>query len=391
MSVKRWLPLIGIFVCVFVFNMSEFMPVGLLTSIADDLDVRESDAGMLISVYAWAVAILSLPIMLVLRKMQYRPMLLMCVGLFIAFQAASALSADYWTLMASRIGVAVAHSVFWSIASPLAVRVVDPGYQRLAISAVALGTSMAMILGLPLGRVIGLALGWRMTFLSIAVISLMVLLLLIAVFPKLRNPGTFTVRRVPEIFRDRVIVSIYGSLVVTVVGIYCCYSYIEPFLLDFAGLSPDMVTVYLTAYGVAGILGSYIFTKVYGTRRFPFLAASFLGGALAMVLLNPSAPHHWILLADMAFWGICITGFNVSYQNEIIKASPIDAVPIVMSLFSGLFNAGIAMGSMAGGFVTDSIGVEWIGYVGGISMGIASLFVCLVLIRLLRRQTPRVG
>jgi len=391
MSVKRWLPLIGIFVCVFVFNMSEFMPVGLLTSIADDLGVGESDAGMLISVYAWAVAILSLPIMLVLRKMQYRPMLLMCVGLFIAFQAASALSADYWTLMASRIGVAVAHSVFWSIASPLAVRVVDAGYQRLAISAVALGTSMAMILGLPLGRVIGLALGWRMTFLSIAVISLMVLLLLIAVFPKLRNPGTFTVRRVPEIFRDRVIVSIYGSLVVTVVGIYCCYSYIEPFLLDFAGLSPDMVTVYLTAYGVAGILGSYIFTKVYGTRRFPFLAASFLGGALAMVLLNPSAPHHWILLADMAFWGICITGFNVAYQNEIIKASPIDAVPIVMSLFSGLFNAGIAMGSMAGGFITDSIGVEWIGYVGGISMGIAALFVCLVLIRLLRRQSPRVG
>lgn len=391
MSVKRWLPLIGIFVCVFVFNMSEFMPVGLLTSIADDLGVGESDAGMLISVYAWAVAILSLPIMLVLRKMQYRPMLLMCVGLFIAFQAASALSADYWTLMASRIGVAVAHSVFWSIASPLAVRVVDAGYQRLAISAVALGTSMAMILGLPLGRVIGLALGWRMTFLSIAVISLMVLLLLIAVFPKLRNPGTFTVRRVPEIFRDRVIVSIYGSLVVTVVGIYCCYSYIEPFLLDFAGLSPDMVTVYLTAYGVAGILGSYIFTKVYGTRRFPFLAASFLGGALAMILLNPSAPHHWILLADMAFWGICITGFNVSYQNEIIRASPIDAVPIVMSLFSGLFNAGIAMGSMAGGFVTDSIGVEWIGYVGGISMGIAALFVCLVLIRLLRRQSPRVG
>jgi len=229
-----------------------------------------------------------------------------------------------------------------------------------------------------------------MTFLSIAVISLMVLLLLAIVFPKLENPGTFTVRRVPEIFRDRIILSIYGSLVVTVIGIYCCYSYIEPFLLNFAGLSPDMVTIYLTAYGVAGILGSYIFTKVYGTRRFPFLAASFLGGALAMILMNPTAPYHWILLLNMAFWGICITGFNVSYQNEIIRASPGDAVPIVMSLFSGLFNAGIAMGSMAGGFVTDSVGVEWIGYAGGASMGIAALFVCLVLIRMLRRQPARV-
>jgi len=62
----------------------------------------------------------------------------------------------------------------------------------------------------------------------------------------------------------------------------------------------------------------------------------------------------------------------------------------VMSLFSGLFNAGIALGSMTGGFVTDSIGVEWIGYVGGISMGIAALFISIVLIRMLRNQSPRV-
>ncbi len=179
----------GIFVCVFVFNMSEFMPIGLLTGIADDLGVSESGAGMLISVYAWAVAILSLPIMLVLRRMQYRPMLLMCVAMFAAFQALSGFSSDYWMLMASRIGVAVAHSIFWSIASPLAVRVVEPGFQRLAISAVAMGTSVAMILGLPLGRVIGLALGWRMTFLFIAAISILVLLLLVAVFPRSPIPG----------------------------------------------------------------------------------------------------------------------------------------------------------------------------------------------------------
>ena len=85
-----------------------------------------------------------------------------------------------------------------------------------------------------------------------------------------------------------------------------------------------------------------------------------------------------------------MTAFNVSYQNEIIRASPPDAVPIVMSLFSGLFNAGIATGSMVGGYITDGPGVEWIGYAGGLFMGIAAVFVCFVLIRMLKRRSADV-
>ena len=72
MSPRQWLPLISIAICVFIVNMSEFMPIGLLTDIATDFEVSESSAGLLISIYAWAVAILSLPIMLVLRKMEFR-------------------------------------------------------------------------------------------------------------------------------------------------------------------------------------------------------------------------------------------------------------------------------------------------------------------------------
>ena len=112
MSVRQWLPLIGLVLCVFVFNMSEFMPIGLLTSIADDFGVSESQAGYLISVYAWAVALLSLPMMLLLRRMQYRPMLLLFVGMFAFFQVMSGVATDYWMLLISRLGVAVAHAVF---------------------------------------------------------------------------------------------------------------------------------------------------------------------------------------------------------------------------------------------------------------------------------------
>ena len=384
MRLRDWLPLVGISICVFIFNMSEFMPIGLLTGIAEDFSISESQAGLIISMYAWAVAILSLPMMLLLRKMEYRRMLLMCVLLFAIFQFMSGVSTSYWMLVVSRIGVAVAHAVFWSIAAPLAVRVVEPRYSKVAISAVATGTSVAMIVGLPLGRVIGLALGWRMSFMTIAVIAVVALALLVAVFPKLSNPGTFTLERVPSIFRSRAITGIYILVITAVIGYYTTYSYIEPFLGQVAGMSDTMITVCLTVFGIFGIIGSILFSKFYGRFRFRYLVAALAGSAIIILLFRPSADVYLGPVLVCAVWGLCVTSFNVSTQNEIIWVSESDATPIVMSLYSGLYNVGIASGSLIGGAVTD-VSVSNIGYVGGAFLAVATLFTALYLVKVLRR------
>ena len=277
MSPKNWLPLIGITISVFIFNMSEFMPIGLLTDISMDLGITESKAGMIISIYAWAVAILSLPIMLLLRKMEYRRMLLMCIALFAGFQILSGISDSYEMLIMARLGVAVSHSIFWSIATPLAVRVVTMEYRRLAISMVATGTSIAMIAGLPIGRMIGLAMGWRASFISIAIVAIFALILLVIVFPRVENPGTFTLRRLPELFRNKALVGIYVVIAIFVTGYYTGYSYIEPFMIQIANLSESMTTVGLTIFGFAGIVGSFVFIKYYDRIRYEFLIGSILG------------------------------------------------------------------------------------------------------------------
>lgn len=131
LSFRKWLPLVGMAFAAFVFNTSEFMPIGLLTDIASDLGVSEARAGMLISVYAWCVALLSLPLMLLVCQMEMKRLLLGIVALFIVSHVGSALATGYYTLMASRIGVACAHSIFWSIAAPIAVRTVAEGRRRL--------------------------------------------------------------------------------------------------------------------------------------------------------------------------------------------------------------------------------------------------------------------
>ena len=386
MRFRQWLPLIGLTVSVFIFNMSEFMPVGLLTSIATDFGTSESQAGLIISFYAWAVAFLSLPLMLLLRKMEYRRMLLLAVALFLIFQVLSGMSISYWMLMAARIGVAVAHSIFWSIAAPLAIRVVEFRYHRFALSVMAVGSSVAMILGLPLGRVIGLAVGWRMSFVTIALVAGVALILLLAVFPRLDNPGTFTVKRMPDIYRNRTLVGVYVMIVVFVTGHFTCYSYIEPFLLETAGLSDSAVTVALTVFGTAGIVGSIIFTKFYDRGRFVIMPLVLLVSGLSMMAFAPVSGSALILMSMCAVWGLCYTLFCVISQNETLRASPPDASAVAMSLQSGIFNVGIASGSIIGGIVIDTSDVGNIGYVGSVLALCAFVFVYVWLVRRIRRN-----
>lgn len=188
---KYVLPLLGLTVSAFIFNTSEFMPIGLLMDISQSFAMTESQTGIMITVYAWVVALLSLPLMLLVCQMEMRRLLLGTMGLFVLGQLASGLALNFPMLMAARISVACAHSIFWSIAAPIATRLVTRTHRPLALSMIVTGSAVAMIFGLPLGRIIGLYAGWRMTFLTITATALAVLLYLAFVFPKLASDASF--------------------------------------------------------------------------------------------------------------------------------------------------------------------------------------------------------
>ena len=142
LTIREWMPLIGMTVAAFIFNTSEFMPIGLLTDIADDFQITEAKAGMLISAYSWAVMLLSLPLMLLASRISFRKLLLGTIALFGIGQVLSAVATGYAMLMAARIIVACAHAVFWSIASPAAVKIVPEKFRSFAMSMVVLPLSI---------------------------------------------------------------------------------------------------------------------------------------------------------------------------------------------------------------------------------------------------------
>ena len=150
MQLREWLPLLGLTFSAFIFNTSEFMPIGLLTDIADTFRMSEAGAGLMITLYALVVMLMSLPLMLLASKLDFRKLLLGTILLFGICQILSATAQSFAMLMLSRIGVACTHAIFWSIASPLAVRVVSEKFHSLALSLIAPGMSFSTLL-MPLG------------------------------------------------------------------------------------------------------------------------------------------------------------------------------------------------------------------------------------------------
>lgn len=366
MTLKQWMSLIGLTCAAFIFNTSEFIPIGLLSDIAEDFSVTEAKAGMIISVYAFVVMLVSLPLMIFASKFDLKKLIISVIFLFTVFQLLSAVSSGYGMLMMSRIGVACAHSIFWSIVSPLAVRTVPEKFKNTALSMIVVGTSVAMIFGLPIGRMIGLYIGWRMTFLCIGIFSFVLMLYLMPVLPKTPSRGRFSVRKLPVLFKNPMLTSLFVLSFAIATSYYTGYSYIEPFMKQVAGMSDSLITMTLMIFGGMGIVGSLAFSKLYSTYTYRFTNVVILCAVGCLMLLRLSAYSSVTVILLCCVWGVIFTASNVLLQAEIINNSPAEAVSVSMSIFSGLFNLGIGCGTYIGGVVCTHASISGVGYAGGV-------------------------
>lgn len=364
-GLKAWLPVLGLTFATFIFNTSEFVPIGLLSDIAGSFGISESQTGMMITIYAWVVALASLPLMLIFAKTENRKLMLSVTSLFAASHVLSGFAGDFYMLVLSRIGVACAHAVFWSIVTPFAVRIAPDGKQSVALSLVVCGSSVAMIVGLPLGRTIGLLLGWRTTFLVIAAAAAMILAALAILLPKTPSDSSISLRKLPALIKSPALRYIYLVTVIAITGHFTGYSYIEPFLAQVAGLGENWITIVLTIFGVVGLIGSLIFSKNYSRNPVMFLKFAVCGICIFLLCLRLAVLHPATVIVLCILWGFAINFFNLVFQSEIIRNAP-QGTAVAMSIYSGIYNVGIGAGALIGGYVCSGISISAIGYAGGV-------------------------
>lgn len=370
----------------FIFNTTEFVPVGLLTNLGQSFDMSAAEIGPMITIYAWVVALTSLPAMLLLAQVERKRLLMAIFILFIISHLISAMATSYHTLLVSRIGIALAHAVFWSITAAMAVRLAPPGKASQALGLLATGTVLAMVLGIPLGRIIGQYLGWRVTFAGIGLLAFMVMLALWHWLPKVEASNSGDRHSLPTLMRNKPLLWLYLLTVIVVTAQFTAFTYLEPLIQQVFKFTPEITTWVLLIFGGAGIIGSLLFSRYNGQHPQYLMLSGILVLGASLFALAKMGTHLPTLILLAFIWGAAMMLSALALQYRVLKYGSA-ATDISMAIYSGIFNIGIGAGALLGSRVTMNFGVEYNGLVGGIIILLALLPLWYLLVK--RKPIPK--
>ncbi|MDN4626304.1 sugar transporter [Erwinia sp. PsM31] len=379
-----WSRVLALAVAAFIFNTTEYMPVGLLSDIGHSFGMESAQAGIMLTIYAWIVALMSLPLMLMTSNTDRRVLLIAIFGLFTFSHVLAFFAWSFDVLLLSRAGVALAHALFWSITASLAVRLAPPGKRAQALSLIATATALASVLGLPLGRIIGQAFGWRSTFLAIGVGALVLLGLILKIMPRVPSEHTGSLKSLPDLLRRPALVGLYVLAVAVVTAHFTAFTYIEPFVEKVAGFDQSFATLLLLIFGIAGITGSIIFGKSGEKRLSPLLTGSIALLSICLLLLASVAASKAGLIVLGLFWGMAFMMIGMGMQMKVLTLAP-DATDVAMAMFSGIFNIGIGAGALLGNKVSLDLSMSSVGYIGAIP-AVAALVLGVAIFRKTKEQ-----
>ncbi|MGE8212415.1 MAG: MFS transporter [Stenotrophomonas sp.] len=363
------LALLALTLGAFAIGTTEFVIVGLIPTIAADLQVSLPSAGLLVSLYALGVAV-GAPVLTALtgrvprKALLVALMLLFTVGNLIAWMAPG-----YGSLIVARVLTGLAHGVFFSIGSIIATSVVPRDKAASAIAIMFTGLTVALVTGVPLGTFIGQHLGWRATFLAVAALGVIALLGSLLFVP--RNlprsaPATFG-QQFAVLAQPRLLL-VYAMTALGYGGTFLSFTFLASILQDVSGFSANAVSAVLLVYGVSVAIGN-LWGGRLADRRGPVPALTLIFGLLAVVLLalTFTAYNRWLVLLTVLALGAVAFGNVPGLQVYVVKQAQ-RFVPQATDVASGLniaaFNIGIALGASLGGLVVDHIGLmhtPWMG------------------------------
>lgn len=347
----------------FIFNTTEYIPIALLSDIGTSFSMPVDKVGIMMTVYAWIVALVSLPLMLATAKIERKRLLVGVFTLFVASHILSAVATGFGVLLIARTGVALAHAIFWSITASLVVRLAAKDKRTKALGLLATGSALAAVLGLPIGRLVGQYLGWRASFALIGALALICLVTLWKILPNLPSRNVGNIKSLPDILKNTPLLLVYLMIILIVTAHFTAYSYIEPFMLNVVNFSANFATWILLMFGLAGIVASILFGRYYERmeRSFLWLGMMAIALGLSTLFLFSDMSALWVINAFL--WGIGATTISLVLQIQVLRLAP-KATDVAMSLFSGIFNIGIGGGALLGGIVIAQMSLIHIGHVG---------------------------
>jgi len=369
------LALLALAVSAFAIGTTEFISVGLLPLISDDLRISVATAGLTVTLYALGVTF-GAPVLTSLTSRVPRKTLLIGIMLvFIAGNSLAAASTSASLLFVARVLSAFAHGIFMSIGSTIAADLVPADRRASAISIMFSGLTIATVTGVPLGTYLGQQWGWRVSFWAIAAIGIAALIANVLLVPRgLRRSARTPFREQAKLLSNVRILLVLAITALGYGGTFVVFTYLSPLLHEVTGFAESTVAAILLLYGIAIAIGNVVGGKLANRNPLRALLYMFIVQAVVLLVLTFTAPLPAAGLATVIFMGLLafmnVPGLQVYVVILAEKYAP-KAVDVASAFNIAAFNAGIAIGAYVGGLVTDSLGLIHTAWVGSIMVAIA--------------------
>lgn len=366
------LALLALTLSAFAIGTTEFVIVGLLPTMANDLNVSLPSAGLLVSLYALGVAIGAPVLTALTSNFRRKPVLLAVMSLFVLGNLVAWQSPNYQTLITARILTGLAHGVFFSIGSTIATSLVAKDKAASAIAIMFTGLTVALVTGVPLGTWIGQHFGWQTTFFIVAILGLIALVGSAILVPsRLAQPKPTRLSSQLKVLAEPRLLLLYLITALGYGGTFTAFTYLAPILQDITGFSGNAISIIMLIYGISVAVGNIWGGKLadkWGPVK--ALTTIFIGLTGVLLLFNVTAYHPVLAVLTILIWGAFAFGNVPGLQVYVVqlaeKYAP-NAVDVASGLNIAAFNVGIAIGSVVGGSVVEQLGLmdtPWIGAIG---------------------------
>lgn len=347
----------------FAIGISEFSTMGLMTQIAQGLQISEPQVGHVISAYALGVVV-GAPLLAILGARWPRRTLLLLLMVFYALgNVASALAPSYYTMLLCRFIAGLPHGAYFGVASLVAASISPPNQRATAVGRVLLGLSVALLVGNPLATWLGQIVSWRWAYASVSVIALgTVAAVAILLPPQPDEPRQQPLRELRAFNQPQV----WLALAIGAVGfsgMFCVFSYLAPTLTAVTGVTAARIPLAMVAFGVGGVLGSILGGWLFDRMQFCAVPVLLVWSVMVMLTFPLAAQSDiWVFVSIVAVG--TMGALAPALQTRLMDVAA-EAQTLVAASNHAAFNTANALGPWLGGMaITAGWGWTSTGYVG---------------------------
>ncbi len=357
----------------FTVGMGAFVVIGIITPIADGLAVSKADAGIILTSYAIAYALLSPVGAALTGSLPRRTVLVAALGLFCVGSALSALAPSLGVLAVSRVLVAFGAALYTPLAAGMAVAIVAPEQRGRALARVFGGITAAQVVGVPLGAWLAYRVGWHAPFTMAAALSAASALILFRAIPAGISFQATAIATVTSALTNGRVMFATALTATLMAAIYIVFTYFGPLIEASAGANPEARTFYLVLFGLGAVFGNYLggtLSDRIGPRRTLLIVC---GAQMLLMPLFSIMPMNPVLFAVLAaVWSLFGWSFMAPQQSRLVALAP-QAQALALALNAAMIYVGIAIGSGISARLLDWQGLGILGICGGVAAAVAAL------------------